>query len=256
MYEITFVPKINEIDLNEKVKFSALIDYLQHAAYMHAHRLGVGHHQIFHRGLTWLLLRYAVEVIRYPTLEEEIKVVTWVAESQSPKFTIRDFEIYDEKNNIICKVTTSWLLYNYRKRQIVNFVDFWCNYDAKEKRALDYDFPKLRLPKKPSIDKKIKVRLHDLDINQHVNHRMYIEWIIEGMPQKVSKKHVLEKLEISFKEQSFYEDELLVETETEKIQNTGQIKAIHQITKGKKKSLVSKAVTYWRMNEEKTSNVK
>ena len=216
---------------------------------MHADQLGVGHHQIFHRGLTWLLLRYAVEVIRYPTLEEEIKVVTWVAESQSPKFTIRDFEIYDEKDDIICKVTTSWLLYNYRKRQIVNFVDYWSNYDTKEKRALDYDFPKLGLPEKVATKRSIKVRLHDLDINQHVNHRMYIEWIIEGIPQKIFKMYKLEKLEISFKDQTIYEDEVLVETELEKIQSKRQIRAIHQITKGKKKSLVSKAVTYWRARE-------
>ena len=245
MYEMVFTPKINEVGLNEKIKFSSLIDYMQHAAYTHADVLGVGHHQIFHKNLTWLLLRYAVEVIRYPFLEEKLKVVTWVAVSNSPKFTIRDFEIYDEKDNIICKATTSWLLYNYRKRKIVNFVDFWSNYDAREKRALDYDFPKLELPKKPSTRKTIKVRLHDLDINQHVNHRMYIEWILEGMPQKVSKKHVLEKLEISFKDQSFYEEELVVETETEKIPDTGMVKGVHQITKGKKKLLVSKAITYW-----------
>ncbi|MHA1552647.1 MAG: acyl-[acyl-carrier-protein] thioesterase [Candidatus Heimdallarchaeaceae archaeon] len=249
MYEIEFVPKINEIGLDEKIKFSSLIDYMQHAAYMHADQLGVGHHQIFHKNLTWLLLRYAVEVVRYPTLDEKLRVVTWVAESKSPKFTLRDFEIYDERDNIICKATTSWLLYNYRKRQIVNFVDYWSNYDAREKRALDYDFPKLGLPEKASTKRTIKVRLHDLDINRHVNHRMYIEWIIEGIPQKIFKKYELEKLEISFKDQALYEDEVLVETETEKMQNTGQIKAIHQITKGKKKSLVSKAVTYWKAQE-------
>ncbi len=70
-----------------------------------------------------------------------------------------------------------------------------------------------------------------------------------GASQKTFKKYELKKLEISFKDQALYEDELLVETEIEKIQSTGQIKAIHQITKGKKKSLVSKAVTYWRTRE-------
>ncbi len=246
MYEINFVPKISEINLNEKIKFSSLIDYMQHAAYMHADQLGVGHHQIFHKNLTWLLLRYAVEITRYPTLEEELRVVTWVAESASPKFTLRDFEIYDEKENIICRATTSWLLYNYRKRKIVNFVDYWSNYDAKEKRALEYDFPKLGLPEKTSTKKIMKVRLHDLDINRHVNHRMYIEWIIDGVSQKIFNKYELEKLEISFKDQALYEDEVLVETEIEKIQGKRQIKAIHQITKGKKKDLISKAVTYWK----------
>lgn len=249
MYEIDFTPKINEIGLNEKVKFPALIDYMQHAAYIHADELGVGHHQIFHKNLTWLLLRYAVEVIRYPVLDEKLKVFTWVAESDSRKFTLRDFEIFDEKDNIICKATTSWLLYNYRKRQIVNFVDYWSNYDAKEKRAIYYDFPKLKLPQKIETKKIFKVRLHDLDINRHVNHRMYIEWVIEGIPQKIFKKYELEKLEISFKEQAFYEDEVIVETETEKLQENNQIKGIHQIVKSNKNKLVTKAVTLWKLQE-------
>jgi hypothetical protein len=42
MYEIEFVPKINEIGLDEKIKFSSFIDYMQHIAYMHADQLGVG----------------------------------------------------------------------------------------------------------------------------------------------------------------------------------------------------------------------
>ncbi len=247
MYEITFVPKISEISLNEKVKFTALIDFLQHAAYKHADLLGVGHHQIFHKNLTWLLLRYTVEIIHYPSLEDDIKVITWVAESRSPRYTLREFEIYDGKNNLICKATTSWLLFNYRKRQIVDFKDYWPDFKAEERRAIDYDFPKLPLPEKIDNRKVMKVRLHDLDINQHVNHRVNIEWIIDSIPQKILKKYELEKLEISYKEQAFYEEEVFVETEILKQQENEQMKAIHQITKGRKEKLVSKAITYWRL---------
>ena len=71
MYEMTFTPRISEIDNNEKVKITALLDYLQHIAYIHADQLGVGHHQIFHKGLTWLLLRYTIKIIRYPQFNEK-----------------------------------------------------------------------------------------------------------------------------------------------------------------------------------------
>ena len=57
MYEMTFNPRISEIDIHGNVKVTALMDYLQHIAYKHADQLGVGHHQIFHKGLTWLLLK-------------------------------------------------------------------------------------------------------------------------------------------------------------------------------------------------------
>lgn len=249
MYEIMFVPKISEISLNEKVKFTSLIDYLQHSAYKHADLLGVGHQQIFHKNLTWLLLRHTVEIIQYPTLEDEVKVITWVAESGSSRYTLREFEIYDSQSNLFCKATTSWLLFNYRKRQIVDFKNFWPDFKAEEKRAINYDFPKLPLPEKIDNRKLMKVRLHDLDINQHVNHRVNIEWIIDSMPQKIQKKYELSKLEISYKDQAFYEEEVVVGTEILKNQENKQIKAIHQITKGKKEKLVSKAITYWRLQE-------
>ncbi len=245
MLEMTFVPRISEIDVNEQLKITALMDYLQHIAYKHADQIGVGHHQIFHKNLTWLLLRYTIEVSRYPSLNEQLKVSSWVAESGSPKYTIREFEVADDEDNIICKATTSWLLYNYRKRQSVNYRDFWQDFVADEKRALDYDFPNLPLPEKINTSKQLKVRLQDLDINQHVNHVAHIYWIIEGMPEKILKKYELGSVEISYKEQAFHEEEVSIETEFHEETKDG-IKAIHQITKGKKKKLVSKAVTYWR----------
>ncbi len=248
MYEMTFVPRISEIDTTGNVKITALMDYLQHVAYKHADQLGIGHRQIFHKNLTWLLLRYTVEIVRYPKLDEILKVSSWVAESGSPKYTIRDFEVVDENNNIIFNATTSWLLFNYMKRKAVDFVDYWSNYNVLEKRALNYDFPGLPLPKKIDTRKSLKVRMQDLDINQHVNHIAHIHWIIEGMPEKVGEKYELERLEISYKEQGFHEEDIIVETEISKDKDNGTLKAIHQIIKGKKKKLVSKAVTQWKLS--------
>lgn len=246
MYEMTFYPRISEIDINEKLKITALMDYLQHIAYKHADQLGVGHQQIFHKNLTWLLLRYTIKIIRYPTLDEELKISSWVAESGSPKYTVRDFEATDNDNNVICKATTSWLLFNYRKRQPVNYMDYWQEFKAEEKRSLEYDFPNLQLPENIGNTKKLKVRMQDLDINQHVNHIAHINWIMESMPDKFLKKHVVETIEISYKEQVFYEEEVIVETEIHKRTDKNITKAVHQIIKGKKKKLVSKAITYWR----------
>jgi len=246
---MTFNPRISEIDVNGKVKITALLDYLQHVAYKHADQLGIGHRQIFHKGLTWLLLRYTVKIIRYPELGETLRVSSWVAESNSPKYTIRDFEVFDENNRIICKATTSWLLFNYRKRQPVEYIDFWSNYSVEEKRALDYDFPGLQVPKNIDTSHALRVRKQDLDINQHVNHVAHIYWIIEGIPKKLLKKYVLDKIEISYKEQAFHEEDVVVETEIIEEKKNGIIKAAHQILKGKKRKLVSKAVTYWKLQE-------
>ena len=242
-----FIPRISEVDVTEKVTITAIMDYLQHIAYKHADQLGVGHHQIFHKNLTWLLLRYTIKIIRYPVPGEELNVSSWVAESNSQKYTIRDFEVKDKENNIICQATTSWLLYNYRKRQSLNFKDYWQNFKAEKKRSLDYSFPNLPLPGNISSRKKLKVRLQDLDINQHVNHVAHIYWIIESMPSKIRHKYKIEQIEISYKEQAFHEDEVIIESEIIEDKTNKTLKAIHQITKNKNK-LISKAQTFWISN--------
>ena len=92
------------------------------------------------------------------------------------------------------------------------------------------------------------MRLQDLDIQQHVNHISHIHWIMEGMPEKIVDKYELNKLEISYKEQGFYQDDIKVETEIMR-ESDDSIKAIHQIIKGKKEKLVSKAVTSWKLQK-------
>jgi len=151
-------------------------------------------------------------------------------------------------NNIIGKATTSWLLFNYRKRQPVNFKDFWPDFKAEEKRALQDEFLGLQLPEKAKTLKPLKVRLQDLDIQQHVNHISHIHWILEGIPEKIIKQYELEKLEISYKEQGYHEDDIFVETEILKEDNE-IVTAAHQITKNKKRKLVSKAITHWKLNK-------
>jgi acyl-ACP thioesterase len=186
-----------------------------------------------------------VEVNRYPTLDEEISVITWVAESENPRYTLREFELKDRMQNVICKATTSWVLFNFGKRKPVNFKEFWPEFKAENKRAVEDSFPKLPLPQKIDSRKEMQVRLHDLDINQHVNHRVNIEWILEGMPEKILKNYELTRLEISYKEQAFLEEKVVIETELIKKKEKDQLSALHQIKKQKKNKLVSKAITYW-----------
>ena len=112
---------------------------------------------------------------------------------------------------------------------------------------MPYDFPKLELPEK--IDEKVEltVRRSDLDLNKHVNNRVYLEWAIESMPKKYIEKYQIKKLEISFKGQAFHQDKILVETEIKKLDKKEDgIVAISKISKMKKGELLTKVKSYWK----------
>ena len=132
----------------------------------------------------------------------------------------------------------------------MEYRDFWPDFKAEKRRALNYNFPSLLIPEKIDEKKTVRVRFNDLDINQHANHRAIIELILEGIPEKILKKYEIGMLEISFKEQAFYNEEVNVESEIQNVKKEPEIIAIQQIVTEKKKKLVAKAKTRWRLQEK------
>ena len=247
VYEIQVKPRALEITMYEEVKFTAIVDYLQQISYEHAFNLEVSFQQTFKQNLTWYLLRYYIEMHEYPNMNEVLTVRSWVAPSESERYSLRDYEILNESGKVICSATTSWLLYNFIKRRPVNYLDHLDDRPIHDRRSVSYDFPTLPLPEKIDATAKLTVRRADLDLNRHVNNRVYLEWAIESMPKKFIDKYNISKLEISFKGQAFHKDQVLVETE---IQNADKkddgIIALSKISKIKKDELLTKAKIHWK----------
>ena len=80
-------------------------------------------------------------------------------------------------------------------------------------RAIEDSFPKLPQPVKPDIEKHFDVRLHDLDINQHVNNVKYIEWALESIPLNIWNAKMISSLEITFRSETRYGESVTVQTE-------------------------------------------
>ncbi|MCF2144342.1 MAG: hypothetical protein K9W42_11635 [Candidatus Heimdallarchaeota archaeon] len=247
VYELQIKPRALDMTYTGHVKFTAIVNYLQEVAFEHASNLGVSFQHIFKRNLTWYLLRYYIEMYEYPTIDELLTIRSWVARSESKKFSLRDFEIINESGKILCSATTSWVLYNYVKRKPVNYLEYVSDRPILDKRAVSYDFPKLPLPEKTDASATLTVRRSDLDLNNHVNNAVYVEWLLESVPAKILKKYVINKLEISFKGQAFHQDSVLVETELQKASKTeGSLVTLSKITKIKNNELLTKARLYWK----------
>ncbi|NHK32056.1 MAG: hypothetical protein FK730_11935 [Asgard group archaeon] len=245
IYEIQLKPRALEIKENEEVKFTSIVDYLQQIAYEHAFNLGLSFQQTFEQNLTWYLLRYYIVMNRYPKLNELLTVRSWVARSDT-KYTLRDFHILDQSGEILCAASTSWLLFNFRKRRQEDHMKYFSDIPVRDERAVNYSFPKLVLPEKVDTKAEIKVRLSDLDLNNHVNNRVYIDWALESMPEKQLKNYQISKIEISFKGQAFHRDNVLVETELKKGNNKeAEIIALSKISNMKSGNLLTKMISYW-----------
>ena len=105
-------------------------------------------------------------------------------------------------------------------------------------------FPSLPAPRNIHSEKSFNVRMHDLDINKHVNNRVIVEWALEVMPAELIGSHELKELEITFKEQAFYGDKIISQCE---LQYKGeQITAFHHILNSEGNILIAGLRTRWR----------
>jgi len=247
VYEMQVKPRALEMTMDEEIKFTAIVDYLQQISYEHAYNLEVSFQQTFKQNLTWYLLRYYIEMHEYPKIDDVLTVRSWVAHSDSERYSLRDYEILNESGKVLCSATTSWLLYNFIRRKPVNYLDHIEDRPIHDRRSVDYDFPKLPLPEKVDATAELIVRRADLDLNRHVNNRVYLEWAIESMPKKYLEKYNVSKLEISFKGQAFHKDKVLVETEIKKADNKeDDFVSLSRISKIKKDELLTKAKIHWK----------
>jgi len=251
IYERKFQPRVLDIMETEQVKPTSIINYLQESAYEHAYHLGISFQHTFKQHLTWFLLRYYIEIKRYPVLDEHLILRTWISNS-GPKYSLRDFQIVDEAGESLVNASTSWILYNFIRRKQVDHNANFSNIPILEQRSVDYDYPKIPLPEKVDLKAQFKVRYSDLDLNNHVNNRVYLEWALESIPRKQLKEYQVNKLEISFKRQAFYNEDILVETELRKVKNDEHdIIAYHKISNMKSGVLLTKLVSYWKKRTAK-----
>jgi acyl-ACP thioesterase len=234
-----FIVRSYEVDFRGKASASSICNYLQEVAGNHATKLGVAVDHLFKKNMTWVLSRLHVQFIRFPFWREKIHVETWPS-GKKGKYATRDFLISDQKNNIIVKGTSSWMVLDLKTLRPISLPDFMDDIDSPDKeRAINDNFQKLSIPKNPEIEKQFNVRLNDLDINQHVNNVKYIEWALGSIPLEDWKKKELAALEISYRAETKYGERVSVLTE----QNRNKV--FHQVLSSNDQRSLAVLVTDW-----------
>ena len=238
--------RIYECNNNGTLKLSSLLNYMQEIAALHTVDLKITIPDLLPRGLTWMLSRYHIVIDRYPRFREHVNMSTWVA-AHSGYFSIRDYSMKTESGESLARITSSWVLYSIREKKIVLLEDALPLNDIISERALEDNFPSLPALEEVQSERNFQVRIHDLDINNHVNNRVIVEWALEAVPPLIAASHTLTELEITFKEQAFYGDTILSQCE---LQDKGeQMTGFHHILNNKGNILIARLRTRWKRSE-------
>jgi medium-chain acyl-[acyl-carrier-protein] hydrolase len=206
VYHKEYAVHTYETDARGLVRPVALLNYLQDAAGEHAGRLGLSVVDLFKRSMTWVLSRYHVLVHRYPALGARLEIVTWPS-GKHGYFAIRDFEVSDGGGPVL-SATSSWMVIGLEKKQAVKVDDVVGPRYAVERRALDDPFASLPVPGQPDPGPRFRVESSHLDWNRHVNNAVYVQWALEGVPADVLMKRRPMEIEVSYRAEALYGDEV------------------------------------------------
>jgi len=197
-----------ECDVRAKVRPVSLLNYLQDAAGNHAGRLGFSVVDLLKRGLTWVLSRHHLRIHRYPGLGERLEVMTWLS-GKHGYFALRDFEVSGGVGDAVLSATTSWMVIDLEKKQPVKVDALLPSDYVLERRALPDEFASLPVPDAREAEARFRVETGHLDFNRHVNNAVYVHWALEALPFDIQTKRRPVDIEISYRAEAFYGDEIL-----------------------------------------------
>jgi medium-chain acyl-[acyl-carrier-protein] hydrolase len=216
IWETTTKIKAFDVDANGLLKVNTILDYFQDAASNDAERLNFGYSIFVPMGLTWVLSWAKFEFINYPRFMDEIKIQSW-GKKQYKLYSIRDYLMFDSKDEIICKGTSAWLLIDSKSLRPKILPQLFPDIKMFDSKDVLPDIPKkINSSAQQEIVYKTQIRYSDIDLNQHANNAKYIELMLDCFDQEFHKKHTIKSLTVSYIAQSKYGDEIQLSKVTEK----------------------------------------
>ncbi len=204
--EMNFFIHTKDVNYNDIIKPTSILDMFQDIAGLHAKDLGLGYEVLKSKGYAWVVLYQHYYVVNNPPYLDFVELETWPKPKHKLEFE-REYLLKDKNNNDLIKGISNWVIIDLNTRGVVHSdkIDFdgnyysFTNYQDKCKRKLNLD--------KSLIDeyKKYQVRLDDLDHNRHMNNTRYIN-CIENLFFNYEDKIYIKEIEIAYIKEAKYND--------------------------------------------------
>lgn len=202
-FEHKFEIGFRDVGKGNKLTNRGLLGFLDDIAGMHSNLVGYGANDIDKTGLTWVLLNWKVRIFKRPSYGESVLVKTW-ARNSVKFYTYRDFEVYDESNELIAIATTKWVLMNAKTMHLTKITDELIEKYEPEMQYVFKGEPEVNKLDTPSTSSNMisyTVKRKDIDINKHVHNTYYLDFAYEALPEEVYEKDNLNNIEILYKKE-------------------------------------------------------
>lgn len=206
IFENEYVVGLADTGKEYKVTNKGLLGYLEDIGSSHSDLVGYGPNHLEDTKITWLLADWKLQVIKRPYLKERLLIKTWAALSERCT-TYRNFEIYNQHNELIAKATSKWIFFNYETKKLERLTsEIYELYNPEPEKLVfeENKLDKLTQPQSFTRELEYTIRRADIDINNHVHNLNYLDFAYEILPDEVYNNDELNNVRISYKKEIKY----------------------------------------------------
>ena len=199
-----FYLSAGECNPQAEMPITLLMNRIIEVATNHANAWGVGYARLIEDNQGWVLSRVTIEMTRYPRVDENYSLTTWV-EGYNRHFSQRNMEIADQQGNTIGYVRTIWRVINLSTRASVDISKLSYISENVSERPCPIE-PQSRLrPFEPTRTENHRFRYSDIDFNGHVNTVRYIEHLVNQFPMQHHANNMVKRMELAFVKEAYYD---------------------------------------------------
>ena len=203
IFTYEYKTRYTDVGNDNKLILKALVATLQQAAISHSEEAGYGVTTIDKTHLAWLLLDWKVQVVYYPHSNETLTVKTWPRVFDK-LYSYRDFEVFDEDNNLVAIASSKWFAIDTESKKIRKLTpEITQAYgEPVSKCVFENAFEeKIRIPENLSLNFNYEIQRRDIDTNGHVNNLNYIDFALETLNENIYNNTTFHNLEVIYKKE-------------------------------------------------------
>lgn len=202
IYTEQFKTGLKDIGKDNKIKNRAILEILENIAAYHSDKVNFGANNTETTKLSWILLEWKLRVKERPKYGQVLTVKTW-GKGMNKFFTYRDYEIYDENQNLCVIATSKWALLDIKNGKMARLTEEIINrYQPEENNVFKEEkLDKIEVPTEFLSQIEYKVNRKDIDINNHMHNLYYLDLAYEAIPEDVYNKRPFDNIRITYKKE-------------------------------------------------------
>lgn len=196
-----------EVNAQREMPLSRLVTLIIDTATGHANAIGIGFDRMISYGISWVLSRLTIDILKPLTVNRAYRIDTWI-ENLNRMFSERNFEIVDvETGESMVYAHSTWMAINMETRRPSDLTMLTEMADSVNGRIYPGEKGGKMLPLTEVVtEREYRFAVSDIDVNRHVTTRRYIDLIVDQWPLDRYEANKISRFEIAFKREAHYDE--------------------------------------------------